>query len=103
MASLDQVTPKSLMIVQAREVIVLADAGKGGGPDAIWNLDSRAGAVSETFEAGAEPADVMRTATHTRIPTTMLYNRGSVAQTGRVAELCAARRKKTEHGERGSR
>jgi hypothetical protein len=64
-----------------------------GWPDNVWNMDSRAGAVSEAFEAGAEPADVMRTATHTQMSTTMLYNRGSIVQSSRVAALRAARRK----------
>ncbi|GAB6843937.1 hypothetical protein HNR00_002311 [Methylorubrum rhodinum] len=64
-----------------------------GWPDGIWNMDSRAGAVTEGFEASATPADVMRAATHTQLSTTMLYNRGSVVQSGRVAEIRAARRK----------
>lgn len=71
-------------------------ARSAGWPDAVWNMDSRAGAVSEAFEAGAEPADVMRTATHTQMSTTMLYNRGSIVQSSRVAELRAARRKGLE-------
>jgi hypothetical protein len=56
-------------------------------------MDSRAGALSEAFEAGAEPADVMKAATHTQLSTTMGYNRGSVVQSSRVAELRVARRK----------
>lgn len=73
-------------------------AKTAGWPDDVWNMDSRAGAVSEAFEAGAEPADVMRTATHTQMSTTMLYNRGAVVQSSRVAELRAARRRKPEQG-----
>jgi hypothetical protein len=69
-----------------------------GWPDDVWNMDSRAGAVSEAFEAGAEPADVMRTAPHTQMSTTMIYNRGGVVQTSRVAELRAARRKVRKEG-----
>lgn len=68
-------------------------ARAAGWPDEVWNMDSRAGAVSEAFEAGAEPADVMRAATHTQMATTMIYNRGGVVQSSRVAELRAARRK----------
>ncbi|AWN38556.1 hypothetical protein [Methylobacterium radiodurans] len=68
-------------------------ARAAGWPDAVWNMDSRAGAVSEAFEAGAAPADVMRTATHTQMATTMLYNRGAVVQSGLVAELRAQRRR----------
>jgi hypothetical protein len=67
-------------------------ATAAGWPADVWNMDSRAGAVSEAFEAGAEPADVMRAATHTQMSTTMLYNRGAVVQSGRVADLRAAKR-----------
>lgn len=68
-------------------------ARAAGWPDTVWNMDSRAGAVSEAFEAGAEPADVMKAATHTQMSTTMGYNRGSVVQSSRVAALRAERRR----------
>lgn len=71
-------------------------ASDAGWPKDIWNMDSRAGAVSEAFDAGATPADVMRAATHTQLTTTMLYNRDTVVQSSRVAELRAARRRKPE-------
>ncbi|WP_187640146.1 integrase [Bosea sp. F3-2] len=61
-------------------------------PKDVWNMDCRAGAVSEALEAGAEPADVMKAATHTQMSTTMGYNRGGVVQSSRVAELRVARR-----------
>lgn len=35
-----------------------------GWPNDLWNMDCRAGAVSEAFEAGAAAEDVMKTATH---------------------------------------
>jgi len=63
-----------------------------GWPDDVWNMDCRAGAISEAFEAGAEQSDVMKAATHTQISTTMGYNRGGVVQSNRVAELRVARR-----------
>jgi len=63
-----------------------------GWPDDVWNMDSRAGAVSEAFEAGAAAADVMTTATHSQMSTTMIYNRGKVVQSARVAELRLAKR-----------
>lgn len=47
-------------------------ARASGWPDGIWNMNSRAGAMSEACEAGAVPANVMRTATPTPISTTML-------------------------------
>jgi hypothetical protein len=65
-----------------------------GWPDDVWNMDSRAGAVSEAFEAGADPADVMKAATHRQLSTTMGYNRGAVVQSSRVAELRQKRRNK---------
>ncbi|MFC5552480.1 integrase [Methylobacterium iners] len=71
-------------------------ARAAGWPDEVWNMDSRAGAVSESFEAGAQATDIMKAATHTQMSTTMLYNRGSVVQSSRVAALWAARRKSTE-------
>jgi hypothetical protein len=67
-------------------------ARAAGWPDDVWNMDSRAGAVSEAFEAGAQAADVMTTATHTQMSTTMIYNRGKVVQSARVAELRQAKR-----------
>nr|WP_129545693.1 hypothetical protein [Methylorubrum zatmanii] len=47
-------------------------ARASGWPDGIWNMNSRAGAMSEACEAGAVPDNVMRTATPTPISTTML-------------------------------
>jgi len=67
-------------------------AKAAGWPDDLWNMDTRAGAVSEAFEAGAAAEDVMRTATHTQMATTMGYNRGTLIQSSRVAELRVARR-----------
>ncbi|GEO13543.1 integrase [Microvirga aerophila] len=69
-------------------------ARKAGWPDDVWNMDSRAGAVSEAFEAGAQAEDVMKAASHTQLSTTMRYNRGKIVQTSRVAELRVARRNK---------
>lgn len=69
-------------------------ANAAGWPKDVWNMDSRAGAVSEAFEAGAQAEDVMKAASHTQLNTTMRYNRGKIVQTSRVAELRAARRQK---------
>lgn len=65
-------------------------------PEGLWNMDSKAGGVTEAFDAGAAPSDVMRAATHTQMSTTMLYSRGGVAQTSRVTELRAAKRRKPD-------
>ncbi|MFG1410333.1 integrase [Xanthobacter sp. VTT E-85241] len=67
-------------------------ARAAGWPDDLWNRDTKAGAVSEAFEAGSEAADVMKVATHTQMSTTMLYNRGAIEQTSRVAKLRVAGR-----------
>lgn len=75
-------------------------ARTAGWPDDVWNMDSRAGAVSEAFEAGAAAEDVMKTATHTQMSTTMGYNRGKIVQTSRVAELRQARRMAAADGEK---
>lgn len=68
-------------------------ANASGWPKDVWNMDCRAGAISEAFEAGADHADVMKAATHTQMSTTMGYNRGGVVQSSRVAELRMARRR----------
>lgn len=41
----------------------------------------------------------MKTATHTRLSTTMIYNRSAVVQSSRAAELRMAKRQKTQKGE----
>lgn len=68
-------------------------ARAAGWPDDLWNMDNRAGAVSEAFEAGADPADVMRAATHKQLSTTMRYNRSGAVPASRVINLRLARRK----------
>jgi hypothetical protein len=70
-------------------------ATAAGIPADVWNMDSRAGAISEGYEAGADLADMMKMATQTRVETSMRYNRGGVEQTNRVADLRAERRKRT--------
>jgi hypothetical protein len=72
-------------------------ARSAGWPDELWNMDSRAGAVSEAFESGAEPADVMKAATHTQLSTTLGYNRGGLVQSARVAQLRNMRRNQLQN------
>ncbi|MCP1548490.1 MULTISPECIES: hypothetical protein [Methylorubrum] len=52
-----------------------------GRPGVVCNIDSRAGAITEGFAAGAEPTDMMPTATQTPLPTTLLYNRDWIGPT----------------------
>lgn len=76
-------------------------ARKAGWPDNIWNMDSRARAVSEAFEAGAQAEDVMKAASHAQLSTTMRYNRGKIDQTSRAAELRVAIRNKARREDAG--
>lgn len=69
-------------------------ATAAGIPADVWNMDSRAGAISEAYEAGAEPTDVMKAAGHLQMQTSMRYNRGALEQTARVADLRAERRRR---------
>jgi hypothetical protein len=69
-------------------------ATQAGWPADVRNMDSRAGMVSEAFEAGATEGDVMAAATHRELKTTLGYRRGTIDQTSRVADLRAERRKR---------
>jgi hypothetical protein len=71
-------------------------ATAAGWPKELWNMDSRAGAISEAFESQASAEDVMKSATHTQLATTMGYNRGGIVQSIRVAQ--ARRRRRAEKG-----
>jgi hypothetical protein len=57
-----------------------------GIPPTVWNMDSRAGAISEAVAAGARFDDVVTTATHTNPTTTLGYARDRIAPSRRVAE-----------------
>jgi len=67
-------------------------ANKAGLPKALWNMDARAGAISEAYDAGAGETDVMKHAGHKNRQTSARYNRGSIEQTSRVARLRLAKR-----------
>jgi hypothetical protein len=66
-------------------------ANKAGIPRDVWNMDSRAGAVTEALEAGASYEKVARAATHSRPEMTKRYDR-VVAET--VVEIAEARKGK---------
>jgi hypothetical protein len=59
-------------------------------PDSVWNMDARAGAVTEALEAGAEERTVQRAATHASPAITRRYDR--TAETAPLA-VAEARRK----------
>jgi hypothetical protein len=62
-------------------------ATAAGIPGDVWNMDSRAGAITEGDEAGANPEDVRKFATHANRQTTDRYSRQSIQATSRVAQL----------------
>ena len=67
-------------------------ADRAGVPRSVWNMDARAGAISEAYDAGAGETDVMKHAGHENRQTSARYNRGTLEQTSRVARLRLAKR-----------
>jgi hypothetical protein len=67
-------------------------ANAAGVPRNVWNMDARAGAISEAYDAGAAEAEVMKHAGHKNRQTSARYNRGSLEQTSRVARMRQAKR-----------
>ncbi len=73
----------------AREWRKVADAA--GIPREVWNMDARAGAITEADDAGADLDEIRATAAHTQSSTTVRYLRGSMGKSRKVAGLRAAR------------
>ena len=69
----------------------IADAA--GIPKSVWNMDSRAGAVTEALEAGAPMDEVRRTATHSSAVMTTRYDRAAETAPASVAEARKRARK----------
>lgn len=69
-------------------------ANKAGIPKTIWNMDARAGAITEAYSGGASETDVMKSAGHRNRQTSARYNRGVIEQTNRVAKMRLAKRSK---------
>jgi hypothetical protein len=64
---------------------------RGAGlPDDVWNMDARAGAVTEALESGAPLEDVQRAATHSHSATTLGYERRVESS---ISAIAAARRR----------
>lgn len=74
----------------AREWRVVARAA--GVPDRVWNMDARAGGISEGDDAGADLDMLRSTAGHTQASTTARYVRGTIGKSRKVAELRRAHR-----------
>jgi len=70
-------------------------ADKAGVPRDIWNMDARAGAITEAYDLGAAETDVMKSAGHKNRQTSARYNRGTIKQTSRVARI--RMKKRTEN------
>ena len=62
-------------------------ARAAGVPDSIWNMDARAGAITDANMKGAQPTDAMDLGTHTQLATNRRYSRNRLAATSRVAVL----------------
>jgi integrase len=84
-----------LSLVFSRNWREIADAA--GVPRDIWNRDSRAGALSEGDEAGADLADLQRMAGHTSSKMTSRYVRGrAIGPSIEVANLRTAKRERKD-------
>ena len=70
-------------------------ANEAGVPATVFNMDSRAGAITEADEAGADPRHIQQAATHSDFATTQRYIRsGYVEKTADVMARRQALRKK---------
>ena len=71
-------------------------ARKAGIPDSVWNMDARAGAITEAEDAGVD-LDIIRGAVgHTQASTTARYSRGAIGKSRTVAATRLAHRTKKE-------
>lgn len=69
-------------------------AKAAGVPDHVRNMDSRAGAISEATDAGAELEHVRHAATHSDIAMTQRYSRGAQDKVAKVMKMRADHRAK---------
>ncbi len=65
-----------------------------GIPKTVRNMDSRAGAISEATDAGADLEHIRHAATHSDIAMTQRYSRGSTEKVAGVMELRSKHRNK---------
>ena len=68
-------------------------ARAAGIPDNVWSMDTRAGGMTESYDAGADISRVMKAAGQTQVSTTDRYIRNQAAQSAEIAQLRLARRK----------
>jgi hypothetical protein len=69
-------------------------ADMAGVPKSVRNMDSRAGAITEATEAGADLEHVKHAATHSDISMTQRYSRGAREKTDNVLSIRTASRNK---------
>ena len=69
-------------------------ATAAGIPKTTYNMDTRAGAITEALSAGATLEDVRKTATHSQSTTTQRYSRGDGSAAERVMVARVASRNK---------
>lgn len=74
----------------AREWRLIARAA--GIPDEVWNMDARAGAITEAEDAGADLDEIRGAVGHTQASTTARYSRGALGKSRKVAALRQAHR-----------
>jgi integrase len=67
-------------------------ARAAGIPNGIWNMDARAGGVSEADDAGAELDDIRAQTGHTNPAMTARYARGGLGKSRKVAAMRVAHR-----------
>lgn len=66
-----------------------------GIPDGVKNMDSRAGAITEASDGGADLEKIRHAATHSNIATTQGYSRGATEKTAEVMRIRVAHRNKS--------
>lgn len=67
-------------------------ARAAGVPDHVWNMDARAGGISEADEAGAAIDEIQRQVGHSQLSTTQRYARAPIGKSRKVAKLRIAHR-----------
>jgi hypothetical protein len=74
----------------AREWRTIATAA--GVPRSVWNMDARAGAITEAEDAGADLDTIRGAVGHSQVATTARYSRGAIGKSRAVARLRTAHR-----------
>lgn len=67
-------------------------AKAAGVPGHVWNMDARAGAITEAEDAGADLDHIRSAAAHAQTSTTQRYSRGAVGKSRAAANLRVAHR-----------